>query len=112
MNGILDNSLIKLDRNGYAPSILQDDYSYCYRCGHSDQKLDRHEIYGAANRQKSKALGLWVMLCHDTCHLNGVHKDAKEALRFKKKAQRIAMKHYDWTTEEFIQIIGRNYIDA
>lgn len=100
----------KIDRNGYAPSILQDDLTCCYRCGRTNQKLDRHEIYGASNRQKSKALGLWVMLCHDSCHLNGVHKDADEALRFKKKAQRVAMKHYRWTTEDFIKEIGRNYI--
>ena len=46
-----------LDRNGYAPSILQDDLSVCFRCGRSCEKLDRHEVYGAANRQKSKALG-------------------------------------------------------
>lgn len=99
-----------LDRNGYAPSILQDDLTECYRCGHSHEKLDRHEIYGAANRKKSKALGLWVMLCHDSCHLNGVHKDASENRRLKQKAQRIAMKHYGWTTEDFIREIGKNYI--
>ena len=100
----------KLDRNGYAPSILQDELGECFRCGRSCEKLDRHEVYGAANRQKSKALGLWVMLCHSSCHLNGVHRDAAENLRLKKKAQRIAMDHYGWTTEEFIKTIGRNYL--
>ena len=99
-----------LDRNGYAPSILQDDLSCCFLCGHSDMKLDRHEVWGAANRQKSKALGLWVMLCHDACHLYGVHKYGVLADRLKKKAQRRAMEHYGWTTEEFIKIIGRNYL--
>lgn len=112
MNGLRDMGLIELDRNGYGPSILQDDLFECYRCGRSDRKLDRHEIWGNANRDKCKALGLWVMLCHDTCHLNGVHKDASEARRFRKKAQRVAMRHYGWSTEEFIKIMGRNYIDA
>lgn len=101
---------VELDRNGYAPSILQDDLSFCYRCGRSDRKLDRHEVFGAANRGKSKSLGLWVMLCHDACHLNGVHKDASEALRLKRKAQRVAMRHYGWNEEDFIEIIGRNYV--
>lgn len=99
-----------LDRNGYAPSIVQDDLSVCYRCGHNYGKLDRHEVFGASNRQKSKAYGLWVMLCHDSCHLHGVHKEASEGLRLKRKAQQIAMEHYGWTTEDFIKLFGKNYI--
>lgn len=99
-----------LDRNGYAPSILQEDLSCCFNCGHSDEKLDRHEVWGAANRQKSKALGLWVNLCHNSCHLYGVHQNAVIADRLKKKAQRIAMEHYGWTIEDFIKVIGRNYL--
>lgn len=112
MNGLPENLSIELDRNGYAPSIMQTEQDGCFRCGRSTEKLDRHEIWGGANRQKSKALGLWVLLCHSSCHLGCVHKDASESLRLRKKAQRVAMKHYGWTTEEFIQIIGRNYLDA
>ena len=99
-----------LDRNGYAPSILQEDLSRCFLCGHSDMKLDRHEVFGASNRQKSKAYGLWVMLCHDSCHLYGVHSIGVLNRRLKEKAQRIAMEHYGWTTEDFIKEIGRNYL--
>ena len=100
-----------LDRNGYAPSILQEDLSECFLCGRScGEKLDRHEVYGGANRQKSKALGLWVMLCHNSCHLYGVHKDAGKNFELKEKAQRAAMEHYGWTKEDFLKIIGRNYI--
>ena len=99
-----------LDRNGYAPSIMQNDVSYCFICGRTDRKLDRHEVFGASNRKKSKALGLWVMLCHDTCHLNGVHKNAADALILKEEAQRVAMLRYGWTKEDFIKKIGRNYI--
>lgn len=99
-----------LDANGYSRSILQDDLTVCYRCGRSCEKLDRHEVFPSANRQKSKSYGLWVMLCHETCHLYGVHKDPKEAERLKMKAQRVAMKHYGWTKEEFIQRFGKSYI--
>ena len=104
---------IKLDRNGYAPSIMQAeaDQGYCFRCGRTDRKLDRHEPFGGAYRDKSKALGLWVMLCHDPCHKGrgGVHQDAAEARRLRMKAQRIAMRKYNWTTDDFIRQFGKNY---
>lgn len=99
-----------MDSNGYNPSILQDDLSYCYCCGRSVEKLDRHEIFGAANRKKSKELGLWVMLCHQSCHLGGVHTYPNKYIYLKQKAQRIAMKHYGWTKEEFIEKFGRSFI--
>lgn len=99
-----------MDANGYNPSILQKDLSYCYLCGRSCEKLDRHEVFYGANRSKSKELGLWVMLCHGSCHLNGVHKFPKHYEYMKQKAQRVAMKHYGWSKEDFIRIIGRNYL--
>jgi len=101
---------VVLDRNGYAPSVLQGDLDRCYLCGGSAEKLDRHEVYPAANRQKSKALGLWVMLCHNSCHLYGVHQYAGLSYKLKEKAQRVAMEHYGWTTEDFIKHFGRNYL--
>lgn len=99
-----------MDSNGYNPSILQDDLTYCYACGRSCEKLDRHEVFGGAYRSKSKELGLWVMLCHESCHLHGVHAFPKNYEHIKKKAQRIAMKRYCWTTQEFINHFGRNYL--
>ena len=55
----------ELDRNGYAPSILQQG-ERCHMCGghHIYDGLDRHEVFGGAYRKKSKELGLWVLLCH------------------------------------------------
>lgn len=100
-----------LDRNGYAPSIMQSNTSYCFICGRTDRKLDRHEVFGAANRQKSKALGLWVALCHRPCHLDGVHKNAADALILKEEAQRVAMQRYEWTKEDFIKQIGKSYVE-
>lgn len=101
---------VELDRNGYAPSIIQRDLSCCAACGKANTKLDRHEIFHGANREKSKQYGLWIILCHDTCHLNGVHKHANIDRGWKKIAQRAAMQHYGWNKEDFIEIIGRNYI--
>ena len=99
-----------LDRNGYAPSIMQTDLGKCFRCGRTTGKLDRHEIYGNANRQKSKRLGLWVVLCHQDCHLNGAHAQKKIADALKQAGQVAAMETYHWSKEDFIREIGRNYL--
>lgn len=98
------------DKNGYAPSIMQTDLHKCFRCGRTTGKLDRHEIYGNANRQRSKRLGLWVVLCHQECHLDGVHAQRKIAEALKQAGQVAAMKTYGWTKEDFIREIGRNYL--
>lgn len=102
-----------LDRNGYAPSILQGDSHSCYICERTDKKLDRHEVFGGANRQKSKRLGLWVLLCHSRCHqgISGVHLDKRAGDALKREAQRVAMERFNWTTDDFIREIGKNYLD-
>lgn len=104
-----------LDRNGYAPSLLQDGLCSCYLCGGATEKVDRHEVFGGAYREKSKRLGLWVMLCHNSCHIFGqyaVHNNAEIARSLKETAQQVAMVAYGWDTQKFIQEFGRNYLDA
>lgn len=96
------------DRNGYNPSLLQSDHSVCFRCGTSVGKLDRHEIYGSSNRQKSKRLGLWVTLCR-RCH-EDAHGYNSVMIALKQAGQSVAMQTYGWTTEQFIKEIGRNYL--
>ena len=99
---------VKLDRNGYAPSICQE-AECCFKCGRTNGKLDRHEIWGGNFRTKSKRYGLWVLLCHDTCHLGGVHQDAEYAARLRRYAQGMAMEEYGWSTKDFINLFGKNY---
>ena len=91
---------------------MQDDLEECFLCGNRSGKLDRHEVFSGPNRSKSKALGCWCMLCHDTCHqgFDGVHNNANRGYMLKRKAQRIAMNHYGWSTDEFIRRFGKNYI--
>lgn len=104
-----------LDRNGYAPSILQGDENACFTCFGCREKHDRHEVFGGANRQKSKRLGLWVTLCHNQHHIFGprsVHRCREVDLALKKFAQRAAMLHYRWSVEDFIREFGRNYLDT
>ena len=101
---------VQLDRNGYAPSIVTFDTCSCFLCGAQDEKLDRHECFGGAMRDKSKQLGLWVPLCHTRCHLYGVHQISDTRLQCQQAAQKAAMQHYGWSTEDFIREFGKNYL--
>lgn len=106
-----------MDKNGYNPSILQYDLDKCYLCGSWACKLDRHEIFHAdvkgKQRAKSKALGLWVMLCHDSCHEYGkfaVHRNKDVDRMLKQEAQQRAMDYYGINIEEWIAELGKNYL--
>lgn len=102
---------VQLDRNGYAPSIVTFDTCSCFLCGAQDEKLDRHECFGGAMRDKSKQLGLWVPLCHTRCHLYGVHQNAQSRLLCQKAAQKAAMQHYGWSKEDFTREFYKNYLE-
>lgn len=102
-----------MDKNGYNQSILQppSDYPRCFLCGKTAGKLDRHEIFGASNREKSKRLGLWAYLCHRPCHLEYAHGDGQTSLQLKRAGQRTAMERYGWSVEQFVAEIGKNYLE-
>lgn len=99
---------VTLDRNGYAPSIIPSDEG-CYWCGATGGKIDRHEIFHGAYRKKSKALGLWVNLCHD-CHMTLHHTDAAMDAMTKTAGQFCAMSRYGWDVDDFRLNFGKNYI--
>ena len=100
----------KLDRNGYSHSIVQRDLTRCFLCGRRTGKLDRHEPFNAALRQKSKRLGLWVVLCMD-CHQgrDGVHRNADKAEELKWCAQRAAMNEYGWSMADWHREFGKSF---
>ena len=106
----------KFDRNGYAPSIIpgHDEYR-CLLCGKNGtaDPLDRHEIFGGENRQKSKRYGLWVHLCGWICHrgADGVHRNRALDLALKRSAQRYAMDQYGWSIDDFRAVFRNNYLD-
>lgn len=84
----------------------------CFVCG-SMRDIHTHEVfYGTANRQLSIKYGLCVCLCafHHNASNNGVHHNRVLDLKLKKHAQKIAMEHYSWATEDFIKIFGKNYL--
>ena len=95
-----------LDRNGYAPTIMQK-AERCYMCCRSDS-LKRHEIYGSSNREKSKAFGLWVWICPD-CHYDLHFAHAERKMWLREQGQIRAQSHYGWTENEFRGKFGRSY---
>lgn len=104
-----------LDRAGYAPSILhpmQPGRCCCYLCGRpaNYEKMDRHEPYGGALRQKSKELGLWVELHHWGCHEGpgSAHDSGAVARQLRADAQRAAMLRYGWDREKWIEEFGKS----
>ena len=100
---------VRLDANGYAPSIIQPfETGVCCHCEASGD-LARHEIFNASNRQKSKAYGLWVSLC-PRCHMD-VHEHPQLAWQLKKVGQIRAMAEYNWTVEDFRERFGKSYVE-
>lgn len=83
----------------------------CYICG-STRWIERHHIFGGANRKLSEKYGLTVDLCHAHHNEspNGVHFNKELRERLQAEGQKAAMERYGWTTEDFIDIFGRNYL--
>ena len=91
-------------------SIIQTEHN-CFLCGRADC-LEKHHIFGASNRKNSEKYGLTVYLCH-WCHNeppDGVHFNRANMDKLQKEVQLIAMKHYNWTEEDFRRIFGRSYL--
>lgn len=86
-------------------------YGQCFLCGRYGQ-LERHHLFGGANRKKSTKYGLVVDLCH-YCHNeppNGAHHNKQTMQRLHEYGQTIAMYQNGWTIEDFIREFGRNYL--
>lgn len=91
-------------------SIIQKEKE-CYICG-TTVWLEEHHIFGGANRKISEKYGLKIWLCHR--HHNevpdGIHFDKWLRNRVKQDTQRLFMKHYSKTKEEFREIFGKSYL--
>ena len=90
-------------------SILQDEKK-CFLCG-SINNLHKHHIYGGANRKISDKNGFWIWLTGYWHNLSdeGVHFNKNLDLHLKK----ICQKKFEETSsrEEFVKLIGKNYLD-
>ena len=100
---------IKHVRNDKRFSILTDDLTRCIECGRSVVQL--HEIYYGHNRNNSKDNGFVIPLCiekHHNGNTIGIHKDIELDDKWKELCQ---LKYEETKTrQEFIKIIGKNYI--
>lgn len=93
-------------------SIMQKD-KVCYLCGRNGagDPLEKHHIFGGANRTNSENDGLFVWLCGSRCHRDGIYavhrcKDTMRILRSE------AQKEYEKTHshEQFMTRYGKNYL--
>ena len=85
----------------------------CGRNGNGDP-LDKHHVFGGANRKLSEKYGAVVYLCHNRCHENGpeaVHRNAESKRRLQAETQERLMEENGWTVEDFRGVFGRNYLD-
>ena len=92
-------------------SIVQEN-KYCLTCG-SIYNLHNHHIYfGVKNRKISDENGFTCWLCH-RCHegTNGIH--GKNGHKLDLELKRLCQKKFEETRtrEEFICLIGKNYLD-
>lgn len=83
----------------------------CWFCG-KQHGLHTHHIYYGANRKISDKHGFTVRLCG--CHHNlsnkSVHYNKEMDLELKKACQ-MAYEDAGHTREEFVRLIGKNYLD-
>lgn len=82
----------------------------CYFCG-TTQNIHLHHIYHAANKIISDKNGFTIYLCgvHHNLSKNSVHYNKEMDLELK----RLCQSKYEetHTREEFMTLIGRNYLD-
>ena len=94
---------MKLDKNGYAPSIVNwHDY---------EEGMIRHEIYGGtANRRISKENGFWVWLWPAEHRMIHEHPNTGLDRMLKREAQAVYERYY--TRDEFRALIGKSYLET
>lgn len=92
-------------------SILQP-VRECCLTGYDGMYLDKHHIFGGANRKLSEHLGLWVFVRSDLHNLasNSIHRNKELDLKLKKWAERRCLEEYDMCEEDFIREFGKNYL--
>ena len=72
---------------------------------------ERHEVFGAVNRDKSIKYGLVIFITPEQ-HRTGktsIHLNPNNWLWLKGLAQKTWRKYYNKTKEDFIKEFGRNY---
>ena len=94
------NKLAKLERQRDKEIVKE---GICEFCGRYSKQLDPHEIYGGSNRKRSIKNKFIKLLCRK-CHNN-----EKIIKQLRIDTQKEYMKTH--TKEEFIELIGKSYLD-
>ncbi len=92
-------------------SVFTNDLEHCYFTG--SPVVERHHIFGGANRKKSEIYGFVIPLRPDL-HPNGVHYNPRNLLgitdlKLKQMAQTYYEEH-NGTRESFREIFGRSWL--
>lgn len=91
-------------------SVFTNDMDACYFTG--SPMVERHHIYGGANKKRSEQYGFIMPLRYDL-HPNGAHADKEQSLvidlELKCMAQAYYEEHYG-TREQFIQEFGKSWL--
>ena len=95
--------LAKLEKNRF--SIITKKLDICYICKQS-KKEDWHEVIEGKNRQVSMKYGLVIPICRQCHEIVTNDKTLQEKLH--KVGQKAFEKEY--TTENFMQLFGKNYL--
>ena len=106
-------------RKKHSPSIIQPKDGGCYLCQklHDDytvKRTEEHHVYfGRGQRAISEANGFKVHLCRKHHTHNGgpeaVHRNHEICLLVQQDVQRAFEKTH--SREEFVKLIGKNYLD-
>lgn len=93
------------DGTCYLCMKLRNDYR-CHRVVHE------HHIFGGPNRKISEEEGIKVYLCleHHTVGPAAVHNNINNMRLLQEEGQRAYEQNH--TREEFMELIGRNYLDT
>jgi hypothetical protein len=94
--------LNNLEKKRY--SILTNDLEHCYICGRAKEQI--HEIYKGSNRKRCMENGFCIPIC-EKCHKQ-TEIDIKTLDKYRQECQKKYEKTH--TREEFLQIIGKNYL--
>lgn len=108
----------KKKRKKHSPSIIQPKDGGCYLCEllHNDYEIkqteEHHVFFGRGQRAISEAYGFKVYLCQAHHQHDGgpeaVHRNHETCRLIQRDVQRAYEKTH--SREEFIKLIGRNYL--
>lgn len=91
-----------------ARSILTDDLTHCFICGHDNAHV--HHVFYGRNRRNADEDGLTIGLCYR--HHNGSDEGIHFCHQLDTQIKMMAQKKYEesHTRDEFIRRYGKSYI--